>query len=599
MFPMSLKVSLVVLFLGFSLVLQAQHSSEIPNLYKRMSLDISKQPLGNVLDQISKKGDFYFSYSGNAINKDSLVSISVKNQTVRDILDKIFLGTVDYRESNKYVILRSTLLHFSIEPEMIKTDSKHYLITGQVVDVYTGKTVPDASVYEKRLLSSTLTNKDGYFRMRIKGDFQSVVLTVSKEAYRDTSMMFLSTVTIKPEGYTYADDDSLGYSYASNLVERLGIGRFMVSARQRIQSLNISGFMANSPFQASLLPGLSSHGMFSSQVVNKASLNLFGGYTAGVNGVEIAGAFNINKGNVKHFQVGGMANIVGGSARGFQAAGLLNSVLDSVYGFQVGGIINDVRENASGWQVAGMLNHVRKDFRGVQVGGVTNVVSNSAQGVQIAGLGSLTKTMNGIQIGGLGNIVSKKMSGIQIGSLFNYAKNLKGIQISLFNIADTSSGFSIGLINWVNKGYHKVSISANDVFNTQVAVKTGNAKFYSMLIGSANFSELEKVYALGYGFGHDQIFNKRLSASAEISAHGLYLGIWDYPNILSKVQLNMQLKVFKGLSVFAGPAYNLYFSDPESVSTYGYKLEVAPTRSKVYSNSTKGWLGWNAGITLF
>lgn len=593
---MSKKSALLLLLLSIALSLRAQHTSEIPNLYKRVSLDIVRQPVGDVLDQISKKADFYFSYSGNAFNKDSLVSINVKGQTVRDVLDKIFLGTVDYRESNKYIILRSTLLHFAIEPDMIKTDSKHYLITGKVVDVYTGKNVSDASVYEKRLLESTLTNKDGYFRMRIRGDYQSVVLTVSKEAYRDTNIMFLSTVTIKPEGYIYKDDDYL--SYASNIVERLGIGRFLVSAKQQIQSLNISGFLANSPFQTSLIPGLSSHGMFSSQVVNKASLNVFGGYTAGVNGVEVAGLFNINKGDVKHLQLAGLTNLVGGSVDGFQAGGLINSVLDSVHGFQAGGIVNDVRKNMDGWQAAGILNHVRKDMKGVQVGGISNIVSNKARGVQIAGIGNVTKNIDGIQIAGITNVTSKEMHGVQIAGIFNQAKKMQGMQIGLINYADSSSGVSIGLINWVNKGYHKLSLSSNDVFNYQAGIKTGNAKLYSILIGAASFKEGEKAYSAGLGFGHDFLFNNTLSASAEVSSQSLYLGNFDSVNILNKAQLNAQVKLVKGLSLFAGPSYNVYYTDPAVSSAEGFKKQIGPLSSGV-NKSTRGWLGWSAGITVF
>ncbi len=592
---MSKKVFLLLVFLCFALGLYAQHTSDIPNLYKRVSLDISRQPVGDVLEQISKKGDFYFSYSGNAFNKDSLISINVKNQTIRDILDKIFLGTVDYRESNKYIILRSTLLHFAIEPEMIKTDSKHYLITGKVVDVYTGRTVEDASVYEKRLLESTLTNKDGYFRMRIRGDFQSVILTVSKEAYRDTSIMFLSTVTIKPEGYVYKDEDYL--SYASNIVERLGIGRFLVSAKQQIQSLNISGFMANSPFQTSLIPGLSSHGMFSSQVVNKASLNVFGGYTAGVNGVEVAGLFNINKGDVKHVQVAGLTNLVGGSVHGFQAGGIVNSVLDSVHGFQAGGIVNDVRKNMDGWQAAGILNHVRKDLKGVQAAGISNIVSNNAHGVQVAGIGNVAKNIDGVQIAGITNVAGQEMRGMQIAGIFNQAKKMHGIQIGLINYADSSSGVSIGLINWVNKGYHKLSLSSNDVFNYQAGIKTGNAKLYSILIGAATFKEGEKVYSAGLGFGHDFIFSNSLSASAEISSQGLYLGHFDSANILNRGQLNIQVKLVKGVSLFAGPAYNIYHTDPAVSSADGFKSHIGPA-SAGSSKSTRGWLGWSAGITV-
>ena len=579
---MKLKSLLIMLFICFGFTLRAQHSADIPKLYRRISINVNKQPLSEVLNQISEKANFIFSYSGTVFNPDSLVTLNSKNETVRDILDRIFLDMADYRESGNYVILRSTIRRFSIHPELIKTDHRHYLISGYVIDEQTGKKVPDASVYEKRLLESTLSDKDGYFRMRIRGSHQSVILTLSKETYRDTSLMFLSTVTIKPEGYIYEEDEYM--SYASNIVEKLGIGRFLVSAKQQIQSLNISGFLTSSPYQASLLPGLSSHGMFSSQVVNKASLNILGGYTAGVDGAEVAGLFNISKNNVQHVQLAGLGNLVGGSVRGFQAGGLVNSVLDSLVGFQAAGLVNDVRSGTEGWQAAGIFNHVRRDMNGMQVAGIGNLVSGNTRGVQIAGIG---------------NVAAKEMKGIQIGGIFNYAKELKGLQIGLINVADTSSGFSIGLINWVNKGYHKLSLSSTDIFGTQLAVKTGTAKFYTMLIMAGSYGVNDRVYSAGYGMGHDFIFSKKLSASAELSSQGLYLGNWDYPNILSKGQLNMQFKLVKGLSIFAGPSYSCYYSDPASLSAEGYRTRVPPESARVYSTKTKGWLGWSAGINLF
>lgn len=572
----------MALLLAHNFAVYAQHSSEIPKLNKRISLNVEKQRLGEVLDQIALKGSFHFSYSGSVFNPDSLVSIRAQNELVRDILDRLFEFKADYRESNNYVILRSAALRFSIQPEIIKTDQKHYLISGYVIDEQSGKKVSDASIYEKRLLESALSDQNGYFRMRIKGNHQSVILTVSKEAYRDTSLMFLSTVTIKPEGYTY-DEESL--SYASNLVERLGIGKFLVSARQRIQSLNISGFLANSRFQASLVPGLSSHGIFSSQVVNKASLNLLGGYTAGLDGAELAGLFNISKNDVRYVQLAGLSNVVGGSMQGFQAAGLFNSVLDSLVGFQAAGLGNDVRKSVGGWQAAGVFNHVRNDLNGMQVAGVSNLVSNHTRGLQIAGIGNITR---------------KEMRGIQIGGVFNYSKNLKGLQIGLINIADTSSGFSLGLINWVSKGYHKLSLASTDVFNQQLAIKSGNPKLYSMLIAAGNFSDNNKIYSAGYGLGHHMNFNKWFSGSAELTAQGIYVGYWDYPNILSKAQLNLQFRLIKGLSLFAGPSYSLYRTDPLSQTAIGYKKDIAPASAKIIANGKAiSWTGWTAGINLF
>ena len=43
-------------------------------LQKNISLDVNKQRLDNVLEILSNKGDFYFSYNSSIIKKDSLVS---------------------------------------------------------------------------------------------------------------------------------------------------------------------------------------------------------------------------------------------------------------------------------------------------------------------------------------------------------------------------------------------------------------------------------------------------------------------------------------------------------------------------------------------
>ena len=136
---MNYRYLLIVFFFVCSSVAIAQHSSEILKLNRRISLDVQNQRLGQVLDQIAQKGGFRFSFSGSAFNPDSLVSVQSRNEPVRDVLDRIFQHRADYRESNNYVILRPTTLRFSIQPELIKTDQRHYLITGYVIDEQSGK----------------------------------------------------------------------------------------------------------------------------------------------------------------------------------------------------------------------------------------------------------------------------------------------------------------------------------------------------------------------------------------------------------------------------------------------------------------------------
>jgi hypothetical protein len=566
-------------------------------LYKPITVEAKEEPLEEVLQKISHKGNFYFSYNSNLIKKDSLVTVSAQNRPVKEILDRVLEGRFEYKESPNYIILRPAFYKLSVMPEAIQSRDKFYFISGYVRDEKTGTVVKDVSVYEKRLLQSTLTDQQGYFRLKFNGEHSSVILTASKENYKDTTMLFLSDVKIRPEGYTDTTDNS-GYT-ASDIVERLGLGRFFISSRQKIQSLNISGLLANSPFQASLTPGLSSHGMLSSQVVNKASLNVVGGYTAGVDGAELAGVFNINKGNVQHVQVAGMWNLVGGSVKGLQVAGLMNTVLDGVSGVQVGGIVNKVSNRIEGAQIGGVLNLTGKEVKGFEIAGVTNFVSGNFEGVQVAGvLNYLNKKSNGISISGISNIAKQGINGVQITGVFNYAKKLKGLQIGLINLADTSSGYSIGLLNWVNKGYHKVSLSVNEVMNTNLSFKTGNSKLYTLYLGGANFSNNAKAYSAGLGFGHDFIFNKTFSIAFEAASQYLYLGNFNDVNLLNRAQSNFQFKLFKPFTIFAGPAYSLYYSNSGGNRIEGYRSSITPKKYKSYSNVTTGWWGWNVGITI-
>ncbi|MFA6946528.1 MAG: STN domain-containing protein, partial [Pedobacter sp.] len=127
---MKLRYLLLIFYLFCSPGLKAQHSPAIPQLYRRISIAAEKQPLGEVLNQISRRANFIFSYGGTVVNPDSLVSLNLKNETVRNILDRLFQGRADYRQSGNYVIIRSTILRFSIQPDIIKTDRRHYLISG-------------------------------------------------------------------------------------------------------------------------------------------------------------------------------------------------------------------------------------------------------------------------------------------------------------------------------------------------------------------------------------------------------------------------------------------------------------------------------------
>jgi hypothetical protein len=565
---------IVLLAVGTSLSCIAQDL-----LSKNISLEVNRQRLDDVLEILSNKGDFYFSYNSKIVNKDSLVTLSVRNKTLKEILNLLFNNTYEFKQSGNYVIIRKAPIRMTMITKKAVEEEKTYSVSGYVFDEQSGVAVNEASVYEKRQLVSALTNGDGYFKLKLKSSKTSTVtLFISKEFYEDTSIVIEprhsqeltitmipvekpeDKVTITPQDYLLPDSvkstpDTVSTTTSPLLdsakVERTGMGRFLLSSKQKVQSLNLKNFFETRPFQVSLVPGLGSHGKMSGQVVNNFSLNVFGGYTAGTNGTEIGGLFNIDKKEVKYFQAAGIFNVVGGRVKGVQIGGINNTVLDSVEGFQVAGINNHVKGKFSGFQLSGIYNHV----------------NDSVSGIQLAGIGNFAKKrVEGMQLSGVMNFSNRETDGVQIAGVFNYSKRLKGLQIGLINVADTSEGYSIGLINIIVKGYHKLSFSTNEVMNVNAAFKTGNSKLYSILLGGVNAGSTDRVYSFGFGMGTEINLNKKhsLSLNPELSSQYLYLGSWDYTNILNKLHLNLNVKLGKYVSLFAGPSYAVYISDQTS-----------------------------------
>ncbi|ARS38209.1 hypothetical protein CA265_00275 [Sphingobacteriaceae bacterium GW460-11-11-14-LB5] len=576
-----MKTRLIILLLFISGYCSAQVTTVDyrRNLSKGVSLNVKQEKVGNVLQMLSKAGGFYFSYNGVLFRQDSLVNLNVRNVPVREVLDHLFDGKVDYKENAEYIILRYAVNHLTIEAEHIANGDNEYAISGYVVDTRTGNKVKQASVYEKKLLQAALTDNSGYFTLRFRGEHSGVILTASKETYRDTALVFLADINIKPG--KYEDPDKEKGAFFSNTFGGRGIWRFLLSSKQRIQNLNIPDFLAQTPFQASFTPGLSSHGSMSSSVVNKASLNILGGYTAGTNGFEIAGVFNLTKGDIKKIQMAGLFNVVGGSVKGTQLSGAYN----------------DVNLNMDGVQVAGLLNRVESNVRGLQLAGAGNIAGKDVKGAQVAGLINVSKNTTGVQLAGVLNKTSGRLKGMQLSGLVNHAQNMDGFQLGVVNLADSSSGVSIGLINLSDNGYRKITVYSNELINTNIAFKTGNANLYTLLIAGKNFSDTARLFTFGLGLGHDFILNKRFSVAAEGTIQSIYPGRVEEANTLYRLQTHLQFNVLSRLAFFAGPAYS-YYVKGEAIPGETDQKEVAPAWHRRFKNGTQGWLGWNFGLTV-
>jgi hypothetical protein len=516
---------------------------------KVIFIDVRKMPLAQVLDSIGRLARFDFSYNSSILPGDSLVTVTLRQVTVRTALDKLLGPGYTYAETGKYLILLRAM-------DRQGSGEGSYEVTGEVLDRNTGRGIDHATVYVKEQLQSTLTDGQGSFKLRLRIRSATPVITASKEWYADTDIVIHAGydqslhIEVRP-----VIPDSLSPVFVSSSgVERSGWGRFFLSSRQRMQGLNLSHFFTSSSAQVSLVPWVGTHGKLSGQVTNTYSLNIIGGYGAGVNGIELGGVFNIDKKNVRSLQMAGVVNVAGGSVSGLQAAGLINIVMDSLRGLQLAGLGNRVGGNVTGVQAAGYMNVCKDTLRGVQ-----------------------------------------------ISCLQNRARVLRGVQIGLLNVADTSMGYSIGLISIVKHGgIHQLSLSASELTGLMAEYRLGNPRLNSILLVSYDPWSQQKIFSWGYGIGKEFMLTKRWGLYGEVTEEQVYKSNWEGLGVIAKAEPLLTFQAGRKLQFFVGPSFSLYHN-PSKQKFDTHQLYISHSDILIASlgQNIHAMAGIRAGITIF
>nr|WP_067058703.1 hypothetical protein [Mucilaginibacter sp. L294] len=530
------------------------------NLARVVSVgNVDQQQIGAVLKKISGTGNFNFVYNNQTIPADSVVSVANYRGTIYNFLNNLLGADYEFKEVPGYIVLRHAPRKLNLTAEVGTDPGKQWVVKGHVTDAADNREMNHVSIYEKNLLVSTLTDDQGNFELKLKSWNGAVVLTATKENYRDTSLFVLQDVHVtskisKKRYEYYPEGDQTGGRFSR------GFARLFVSSKQMIQGLNLGSFFALSPYQISLTPGLSSHGMYSSQVIDHISLNLWGGYTAGVQGVELAGIFNINRTNVGFLQAAGLFNIVGGNTYGVQLAGLYNQVFNNASGLQVAGAVNKTHTFSGGVQLAA-LGNITDHIGGVQIAGLYNK-ANTLNGVQFSGLINRTHSAKGLQLTSLLNS-SKERTGSQIAGVANIASKVHGIQFAtLFNVAD-SSDYPIALLNFIKNGKKTIAISTDEFLFTHVDFRSGGRVFYGLIGGRYKFTNKPARYMIDFGFGAHIKNGTHFTTDAEF-VYSNALGTKSNAYKVNSFKLLPGYKLNRTLQLFAGPSFNITFFDREN-----------------------------------
>jgi hypothetical protein len=103
--------SLAALCLMGHLILHAQDPLDQP-----VRLKVKEQPLVAVLKQLSAQGYCTFSYKSDDIKKDRLVTLTLRESTLREALTAILEG-YDFSSNGDYVVIRKAVTRKAVTPK--------------------------------------------------------------------------------------------------------------------------------------------------------------------------------------------------------------------------------------------------------------------------------------------------------------------------------------------------------------------------------------------------------------------------------------------------------------------------------------------------
>lgn len=587
-----------------------------PLLERTISIAFAGETLEASLKKLSRQGGFTFSYGSSLIDESEIVNATFTNRTVREILDHLFRGRIDYRERGKYIILIKAVQQTSSRAPQV--------LSGYVIDEATGERLKNVSVYDPETMSSAVTDDYGFFKIEIRkptGD--EIKLAVNKVQYTDTLVVVRDSDTGLLNIPIRFDKDKIRTLADSvgNKFTRMW-NRALRASEEAVNMENISDTLYRTS-QFSLVPFIGSNGGLSGNVINDYSFNVFGGYSLGNRKLEFAGLFNAIRGDVKGFQFAGLANGVMGKVNGFQFAGLGNLTGETVDGVQFAGLANVTFKNSTGAAFAGLGNVTGGSQRGVHAAGLFNVATESSGPAQLAGFFNLTEgdfsgaqlaggvnvvTDNGrgAQVAGLVNISADSFTGVQVSGLLNLAKDFRGVQISFLNFSKTMRGMPIGFLSFVSKGYHKLEISADEVFYNNIAFRTGVRQFYNILTVGAKpdtYKGEQTLWTFGYGVGTAPKISKWLYLNFDLTSNQIVHGKIEKINLLNKLYTGLDFQITRNFSVTAGVTLNAQITDPQYVGYpeifSDYTPNIVEERTFRDDLNMKMWWGGKIGVRFF
>lgn len=609
-------ITLIVLLLCLCGTLYAQSPLET-----KVSMQYREKEIGEILKDLHRRYKVNFSYSNNIVPEKKKVSISIKNVMLKDALNDLFKETdVAFQVIGDQIVFKKGLRKNSTSIQKYRAQQNNY----RAADNTRPPVLYDPNISHADLLASsdadfiidTMPDELGKLGMEvpelIEDDYQPSRKDLKRKYKIERQLLKLKFALLKDslrrKGGNTISTLEMKYNYIEQKLKEQYYHLLYAPAQKKdtiaIQQIDSSAIQQKDtvitkqpeddylyrPFQVTFVSPLGTNGQDCGRTVNIFSLNVIGGYAAGLEGMELGGVANVEKDYVNGVQMAGVANVVKGKTNGIQMSGFANVVGDTTKALQG----------------AGFINVVNGAFTGIQTAGFANVTSGSVKGLQGCGFINVNKdSLTGIQVSGFANICGGDVKGIQATGFINTAKKVKGMQIGVINICDSIEGIPVGLLSIVRKnGYRRLDIYGTEALYANIAFKMGVRSFYNIFQGGAQLKNDKLRWGVGYGLGGEAPIGNRGFVNVEATTSHIFEAERIEPELhmLNRVCTTFGVRLGKTTAIYAGPAFNVMISSQYLPGKSEPGSDIAPYT--FYDHTFEGdkdvnlkmWLGFNAGI---
>jgi hypothetical protein len=185
----SLFLIACILISGFFLFASLKSFGQATVLDKRISIQKQHTSLYDALNIISGKADCLFVYDSQIVENDKRVKLSAENQPLNQVLDNILADPeLTYKVIGQHILIYRAKHENTAIPQPspvipVSDTIKNIVIKGHIYDNENKEEIPFASIGILEENIGTISNTEGFFKLKVPATFSGTSLVVSHLGY--------------------------------------------------------------------------------------------------------------------------------------------------------------------------------------------------------------------------------------------------------------------------------------------------------------------------------------------------------------------------------------------------------------------------------